>query len=277
MNQCPTIRTRQSRSFTRFRCAALPDQCAVTLLGSIIVVILSLSGCKAPSTAPTVPVVEVAPEPNPSITSQPALIVTHTPTATSRVGLSPTVTLIPVQTTPPPAPPKDTPKSTSSPRLDQAVPRLDSPPNNSAASGRTVFRWTWNGPALAANQAFEVRIWKDGQADHYGAAEPVRTTSLTINVNQASGVQQGGNADYLWTVAAVQVNPYKRIGKEAPPRTLHIDGVPPTPSRSAAPLMGPDGWQRFAGVIGILSGSLLVGWLYLSGAFEAWLRRGRRP
>jgi hypothetical protein len=200
----------------------------------------------------TDPTVTLAPTPLPTST----LAVTPTPTAasTATASVTPTVT----------------------PRLDEVAPKLVSPANDSSASGRTTFRWTWDGPDLTNNQGFEVRIWKEGQADHFGAAEPVRTTSAVIDLNQAAGVRQGGAGTYLWTVAVVQLKTYKRIGKEATPRALRIGGAPATPSRSAAPLIGPGAAQRFAGAVGILSGSLLVGWLYLSGALEAWLRR-RRP
>lgn len=243
---------------------------ALPCLGSLIILALFLSGCRTPGASPTQ-----------AATAAPATTPTPTLAAVVSGVVNPTVTLAPapLPTSTLAAVPTATITATVSPtpRLDQVVPTLQSPANNSSANGRATFRWAWNGPTLAANQGFEVRIWKEGQADHFGAAEPVRVTSALIDLNQAAGVRQGGVGTYLWTVAVVQLSPYKRIGKEASPRTLHIGGVPPTPSRSAAPLLGPDGWQRFAGVIGILSGSLLVGWLYLSGAFEAWLRRGRRP
>ena len=228
-------------------------------LGSIILALL-LTACRTPSapptlTAPAAPAAGMTPTPTlPAVlmgTTDPTVTLAPTPLPTSTLAVTPTAT----------------------PRLDQLAPTLDSPANNSAASGRTTFRWSWNGPMLAANQGFEVRVWKESQADHFGAAEPVRTTSAVIDLNQAAGVRQGGAGNYLWTVAVVQLNPYKRIGKEATPRALRIGGMPPTPSRSAAPVLGPGAAQRFAGTVGILSASLLVGWLYLSGALEAWLRR----
>ena len=89
-------------------------------------------------------------------------------------------------------------------------------------SGQATFAWSWSGPALAANQGFELRIWKDGQLDHYGAAEPTNNASLTINIPAAYGVQQGGSGAYFWTVAVVQRSPYKRVGPEAAPRQLQV-------------------------------------------------------
>ena len=92
----------------------------------------------------------------------------------------------------------------------------------SVVSGRTTFSWQWFGPALEPNQAFEVRLWKEGQPDHYGAAAPTRSPNLTIDVNGAYGVQQGGSGWFLWTVALVEVEPYRRIGEEAPPRAIFV-------------------------------------------------------
>lgn len=233
-------------------------------LVTIITLTLLLTGCGTRADAPT-PTPDTAPPPaaSPSPTLPPIVIGTVNPTVTLVAPPQPTSTLAPTRT----------PTPTSAPLQ---VPVLESPASGSSASGRVTFRWSWNGPALTSNQGFDLRIWKEGQADHFSATEPVRTTSVTVDLNQTAGVRQGGGGDYLWTVAVVQVSPYKRIGKEAPPRTLTIGGVPPTPSRSAAPLIAPDTLQRFAAAGGILSGSLLLAWLYLGGGLEAWLRRARR-
>ena len=102
------------------------------------------------------------------------------------------------------------------------APELVGPQDGITAEGGILFTWKWTGPVLAANQGFEVRIWKQGQPDHYGAAEPVRTTNANIDVRGAYGVRTGGSGDFFWTVAIVQLNPYQRIGPEAPPRRLVI-------------------------------------------------------
>lgn len=75
---------------------------------------------------------------------------------------------------------------------------------------------------MTENQGFEVRLWKEEQPDHFGAAEPVNGTSIVIDVSAAYGVAQGGSGTYFWTVAVVQRNPYQRIGQEAAPRRLLI-------------------------------------------------------
>ncbi len=148
----------------------------------------------------------VAPSVTQSLTTTPTRIVAPpTPTPT----VSHTATAVP---TPPPA--KTVPAG---------APILIAPAEDADLTGRITFTWQWNGAPLAENQGFEVRIWKESQPDHYGAAAPVRSTSLIIDISGAYGVQQGGTGDYLWTVALVQIAPYQRLGPEAAPRRLTIN------------------------------------------------------
>jgi hypothetical protein len=103
-----------------------------------------------------------------------------------------------------------------------AAPALIAPPDGASTSGPIRFEWTWSGPALEPNQGFEVRIWREGQPEHYGAAAPVTETSLTTDVSGSYAVQQGGSGSYFWTAALVQRDPYARLGPEAPPRVLLV-------------------------------------------------------
>jgi serine/threonine protein kinase len=165
---------------------------------------------------------------SPTATSIPV----NTATATATRTATPTATRANTNTpTPPPRPnnthtPTITPRPASTsiptPPVVSGTPVLVAPAANATVSGVTTFTWQWSGPALAPNQAFEVRLWKEGQPDHYGAAEPVRTTSATFDVAGAYGVQQGGSGRYLWTVAVVQTNPYQRMGQEAPARVVTV-------------------------------------------------------
>ena len=86
-----------------------------------------------------------------------------------------------------------------------------------------TFSWQWSGPPLAPNQAFEVRMWLVNTTEHNGLTGPVRGTSVEVDL---SPVKSG---DYLWTVAVIEVNPYRRTGPEAPPYALHISGIVPVP------------------------------------------------
>lgn len=117
------------------------------------------------------------------------------------------------------------------------APTLRTPLNNAVAGAQVTFSWDWSGPALTANQGFEVRVWREDQPDHYGAAAPVVVNTATIDLAGAYGVQQGGNGRYFWTVALIELSPYRRIGPEAAPRQLQIDlpGGGPTPAPTLPP------------------------------------------
>ncbi len=153
---------------------------------------------KTPTARPPAPTATYMPSPTKTATARP-------PTAT--------VTYMAPPTQPLPVPPAHS----------YPAPALLTPAADLTASGATTFAWRWDGPALATNQAFEVRLWKEDQPDHYGAAEPVNGTSAIINVREAYGVQRGGNGRYFWTVAVVQRSPYQRIGPEADPRPIAVN------------------------------------------------------
>jgi hypothetical protein len=171
-----------------------------------------------------------------------------TPTATDTLTFTPVLTATPVKTATPTATAVQTPTFTATPthtRTPQKTatptrtpgrngsiraPVLISPlPGTTVKIGSNVeFVWRFDGQ-LAANQGFEIRVWKEGQPAHYGAASPVRTTSAVLDLSGAYGVQLGGGGRHLWTVAVVQIEPYQALGPEAPPQTIEIEGAPPTP------------------------------------------------
>ncbi|MGB3216205.1 MAG: hypothetical protein WBD79_02285, partial [Anaerolineae bacterium] len=206
----------------------------------------------APGATPTTPPVVIAKD---TATSQPTATWTSTPvwsdtptpapatdTPVPTRPLTATPTPRPLTATPTPRPkltatptPRPTATPTAAPKATGLpAPVLVSPWEGVKVTDQATFAWNWSGPALAANQGFEVRLWRDGQPDHYGAASPVRTTSLALNVASAYGVAQGGSGRYSWTVAVVQMEPYQRTGPDAPPRVLWIElsgGGPPTPTR----------------------------------------------
>ena len=116
---------------------------------------------------------------------------------------------------------------------------LVSPIDNATVSGRTTFTWQWSGPALSADQGFEVLIWREGQPFHYGAADPTNSTHIEIDLPAAAGVAKGGAGSYFWTVVVVQRQPYQHTGPEAPPWRLQVnvdiagDGITPRPTPTA--------------------------------------------
>jgi hypothetical protein len=151
-----------------------------------------------------------------------------TPVATASRAATRGATATP-QLKPTPAPAKATvvpsPRPQAARQVALPAPALIGPPDGVSASGPMRFEWSWSGPALDPNQGFEVRLWRENQPEHYGAAAPVSETSATINVGGAYAVQQGGTGSYFWTVALVQRDPYVRLGPEAPPRVLLVTGA----------------------------------------------------
>lgn len=146
---------------------------------------------------------------------------THTPTNTPSHTPTPTLVRTPTATpTPSPAP------SPTPPQKLTLAPVLVAPaPGASVQIGSAVeFVWQYDGQ-LAENQGFEVRVWKENQPAHYGAAPPVRTTRALLDLSGAYGVQLGGSGRHLWTVAVVQIEPYQALGPEAPPQVIEIEGA----------------------------------------------------
>ncbi len=171
-----------------------------------------------------------------TITPSPATALTATPASggDTPTTTGATSTLAPTPTTAPP--PTKTPTSSSStptPPLSGGTPTPlpapvpTTPQDGADVTGSTRFVWDWAGQ-LAPGQAFEVRIWREGN-DHPGAAEPTTASELRINVDDAAGVRatQQAAGDYWWTVAVVRVSPtYVKIGNEAPPRRFKYTPQP---------------------------------------------------
>jgi serine/threonine protein phosphatase PrpC len=200
------------------------------------------AGAPAGALTSTVGIAAVAPItiPTGAATQEGAVAATGPPgAATATVTLAPTMSPAPL--------PSDTPTALPGRPITQAgvtatsaqlagtvtpgafgsipAPRLAAPPDGELATANqsVTFTWDWDGRP-GANQGFEVRIWREGAADHPGAG-PVLTQSSggrwqqAIQVAGAEGVK-GQDGAYLWTVALVQASPYRRIGPEGTPRRL---------------------------------------------------------
>jgi hypothetical protein len=159
----------------------------------------------------------------------------------------------PVSATPAAAPvaaratPIPSPTSVASP-TPIATPALFSPPNQYAPPNlapynhdRITFQWRWAGE-LEENWGFEVRGWLP-EDPHNGIHDARITAGMkpdefgVYSLNLRIPDKFKGRIWY-WTVAVVQLDPYKRIGPEAPPSIIvvppgasrGIDGAPaPTP------------------------------------------------
>lgn len=175
------------------------------------------------STAPDTPTVVTN-----DIKTAPPLVAS--PTSPPTAPLLPTNTLAPTPVptaravaTRSPSPAPATPTAIPQP----AAPALLAPAEGLEVTSATTFLWAWTG-RLAANQAFEVRLWQDGAHDHLTAAGAEAQSAggdrwqQRIDVSQTAAVRAAGAGAYWWTVAVVDTNPYAAIGDEAPPRRLTV-------------------------------------------------------
>ena len=100
--------------------------------------------------------------------------------------------------------------------------------------GMTEFEWQWPG-ALAENQGFEVRVWRDSEPpagvhdalldNKEGAVQALanNTYRLIADISEAPGVRQR-RGEYNWTVVLVQLEPeYKDLGVQAPAGRLRFE------------------------------------------------------
>lgn len=186
---------------------------------------VSTPGTSSSPSATLLPAI-LSPVPPPTSTPLP----TYTPVPIPTLNIQqPAPTPPPVLPTLPAAGPGQTPPSL--PSLLPS-PTLREPPEGAVAvRGRGMtFKWQWTG-SLTDNQGFEIRIWREGDTDHFGAfdarelakytaTEPNQVYAVAIPVEGAYSAQLHGGGDYWWTVAVVQLAPYQRIGQEAPPRRL---------------------------------------------------------
>ena len=122
-----------------------------------------------------------------------------------------------------------TPNPVANAQRATAVPtlQLQRPEDNACATGVVTFSWLWQGTPLVANQGFEVRLWKVGQRQHVSLATPASRNAQRVDLRLTPVVRQGGTGRYLWSVAVVQLSPYRQIGKETSPRRLYIDLTKP--------------------------------------------------
>ncbi len=107
-------------------------------------------------------------------------------------------------------------------------------------NAETTFAWKW-ASRLGPNQGFEILLWPLGQPnDKRGIHNAGETQTLTPNLDDiyqlSKTVTNRGEGNYEWTVAIVQLNPY-RIIVEAPSRSIKIS----SPNNNSAPDPGAAG------------------------------------
>jgi len=178
---------------------------------------LTLAATEAPLQSPSAEV--VPPEaPSPEATLAPG-----EPTAT----LAATFTPAPPTPTPRPTQPRPTaterpPTATSEP--PDTAPTLESPAAEAELQGMVTFSWSYG--RLALRKAFQVLIWKEGEKEHYGAADFTRQRQQQINLDDVSQVRDGGPGVYYWTVVVVDKKTEARLSSDDTGRRFTYLGPP---------------------------------------------------
>ena len=192
-----------------------------------------LTGTSSPSPVvfPTVPPALVATE---TATPEPTPTFTLTRTATPTLKSTSTPTLAPTST--PRLPPTSTPtlRPTSTPTPIPPDPLAESPSGTVVTQGAEVpFIWAWDGE-LTRDQAFELRLWHDGDGSHFGAFDareleryverlPGAKYAASLGLDDAYSIKLHGSGDYLWSIAVVQLDPYTDLGLESAPLLIRYE------------------------------------------------------
>ena len=225
----------EAQSFQLGRPLGLIGAAVVLIIAALVFISLRIIEPPPPTPTPAqptrTPTIETPTEVTPTeVTDGGPDPVTNTPTPSPTPKITSTLAPAPqpITETPgqPPAEQTSTPTA-APPQPAIPAPRPIAPTTGMTVQRRTMFRWSYDGPPLADNQAFEVRIiWDARSPDHNGAASPVRATEITINLDQVNVVRAHGSGPYYWTVAVVQVGPYAAIGPEAPLQRVMINANP---------------------------------------------------
>lgn len=184
----------------------------------------------------------------PTLTRTPTSIYTTTPTRTPFSTISPTRTAIPtltatVQSIPTANRNNIDPASINTSQVDRvATPRLVAPRDGTTIIGsRVKFEWLWDGK-LQENWGFEVRGWKAGEL-HNGVHDAKETVGIAPDGDATYHLDIGIpphllDSTWQWTVAVVQLEPYRRIGSEARPNIIRLEssGTIPIQRQPQSPL-----------------------------------------
>jgi len=200
------------------------------------------SGTPAPGPTQTLAATGV-PTPTDGLEAAPVTTATVAP-GQATATLAPT----PTPTSAPPSPgqgqqrPTDTPRpptATAEPRL--AAPTLLSPAAGEELRGRVTFEWSYD--SLRLGRAFQVLIWREGEAQHNGAAELTRKRQQTIDLDYVSQVMNGGPGTYYWAVVVVDKRTEKRLSPDDTGRSFVYPGPPgggEEPGPPAPPASSPE-------------------------------------
>ncbi len=195
---------------------------------------------------PLPPSATLAPTPSPEATAEVAPVVTDTvpapvepaeatpsePTATLAATFTPTTEPTPRPTNTPLPPSPRSPLRT--PRSTDPAPTLLEPNAGAQLRGRTTFRWSYAG-SLTGDKQFQVLIWRQGDAQHNGAAAYTDQTQQEIDLDLVPRITDGGAGPYRWSVVVVDTVRDRRTSPEAEPRAFTYLGAEAPPQEPPPP------------------------------------------
>ncbi|MFZ1505373.1 MAG: Stp1/IreP family PP2C-type Ser/Thr phosphatase, partial [Anaerolineae bacterium] len=226
-------RSAAERRFPLWLMAAAAVIALLALTGVILLLQSTRGEVKATSPAPTLHAVASQPV---GATATLASTLPPAPTAPAGDGAqsAATATLAPIATPDPSPIASQTAGAPKQPAGSFPPIVLLAPVGNITIEGdaERTFTWDWSG-RLQADQGFQVLLWKD-QTQPETAAEPVTTKTgsswqQTIRLSQAPAVKKGGDGAYFWTVALIELTPYKQLGAKPAPRPLTYRSQKPAP------------------------------------------------
>jgi hypothetical protein len=161
----------------------------------------------APIRATSISLLSATPDPYTPIPSSVTPTARSAPTRTPRPSPTATRTLVPTVT----RRPQPTATQANITPEPLPAPELVDPSGGATLDARTVFRWVWNGPPLAENQAFDLRIWSAQEEEagdaRRGAVRPSQDLYAEVDLQFVPAIQDYGPGDYFWTVVVVQTSP----------------------------------------------------------------------
>ena len=103
------------------------------------------------------------------------------------------------------------------PAAEFPAPTLVNPVSGEQLAGDVRFEWEWGGAALGPDQAFELRIWSQAEADAgaepRGAATPTKQTSADVRLDSLPTIQEHGAGPYYWSIVVIDTNAGNVVGE----------------------------------------------------------------
>ena len=112
--------------------------------------------------------------------------------------------------------------------IESPASSLLAPAATDQLTGRARFGWQWNGPSLADNQAFELRIWsqeeEDAGGEPQGAISPTKRAEAEVDLEGVPTVKEHGPGVYYWAVVVVDTSTHQVLETWGEKRTFLYNG-----------------------------------------------------